>query len=114
MILTRRGLIWLAPWSLLYGFGDKDFWNSKDPDNWSSEEVSKLLRKSPWAKEIAGQRTTTTRNGPIGTGPMGMPTVRANCTRAQFALGMGGDPPSVPSPSRPALPGLESAPNRRY
>jgi RNA-directed DNA polymerase len=49
-----------------------------------------------------------------GVRKLGIPTVSANCTRAQFAFGMGGDPPSVPSASRPALPGLESASNRRY
>ena len=49
-----------------------------------------------------------------GERPLGIPTVSANCTRAQFAFGMGGDPPSVPSASRPALPGFEGAPNRRY
>ena len=49
-----------------------------------------------------------------GERPLGIPTVSANCTRAQFAFGMGGDPPSVPSASRPAFPGIESAPNRRY
>src|SRR2546426_11456395 len=31
------------------------------------------------------------------TRPLGIPTVSANCTRSQFAFGMGGDPPSVPS-----------------
>lgn len=45
---------------------------------------------------------------------LGIPTVSANCTRAQFAFGMGGDPPSVPPASRPALPGFEGASNRRY
>ena len=49
-----------------------------------------------------------------GERPLGIPTVSANCTGAQFAFGMGGDPPSVPSASRPALPGFESASNRRY
>ena len=49
-----------------------------------------------------------------GERPLGIPTVSANCTRAQFAFGMGGGPPSVPSASGPALPGFESAPNRRY
>ena len=49
-----------------------------------------------------------------GERALGIPTVRANCTRAQFAFGMGGDPPSVPSASRPPLPGFESAPDRRY
>jgi hypothetical protein len=46
--------------------------------------------------------------------PLGIPTVSANCTGAEIAFGMGGDPPSVPSASRPALPGFERAPNRRY
>jgi retron-type reverse transcriptase len=49
-----------------------------------------------------------------GERKLGIPTVSANCTRAQFAFGMGGDPPSVPSASRPAFPGFEGAPDRRY
>jgi RNA-directed DNA polymerase len=49
-----------------------------------------------------------------GERPLGIPTVSANCTGAQIAFGMGGDPPSVPSALRPALPGFESASNRRY
>ena len=49
-----------------------------------------------------------------GVRKLGIPTVSANCTRAQFAFGMDGDPSSVPSASRPALPGFESAPNCRY
>jgi len=46
--------------------------------------------------------------------PLGIPTVSANCTGGQIAFGVGGDPPSVPPASRPALPGVESAPNRRH
>ena len=49
-----------------------------------------------------------------GERPLGIPTVSANCTRAQFAFGMDGDPSSVPSASRPALSGFEGTPNRRY
>jgi RNA-directed DNA polymerase len=54
---------------------------------------------------------------PKGGGKMrqlSIPTVSANCTRAQFAFGMDGDPSSVPSASRPALSGFEGTPNRRY
>jgi len=49
-----------------------------------------------------------------GERPLGIPTVSANCTRAQFAFGMDGDPSSVSSASRPALSGFEGTPNRRY
>jgi hypothetical protein len=49
-----------------------------------------------------------------GVRKLGIPTVSANCTRAQFAFGMGGDSPSVPSASRPALSGFEGTPNSRY
>ena len=34
--------------------------------------------------------------------PLGVPTFHANCTSRQFEFGMGGDPPSVSSASRPA------------
>jgi RNA-directed DNA polymerase len=49
-----------------------------------------------------------------GVRKLGIPTVSADCTRAQFAFGMDGDPSSVPSASRPALSGFEGTPNRRY
>jgi len=34
--------------------------------------------------------------------PLGIPTVHANCTSCQFKFGLGGDPASVSSASRPA------------
>jgi RNA-directed DNA polymerase len=46
--------------------------------------------------------------------PLGVPTASANCTGAQIAFRMGGDLPSVPSTSRPALSGFEGAPHSRY
>ncbi len=49
-----------------------------------------------------------------GVRKLGIPTASANCTGSQIAFRMGGDPPSFPPASRPALPGFESAPNRRY
>jgi hypothetical protein len=68
MILTRRHLIALAgagaavaPRRLVYGSG-QDFWNAKDPAEWTSDEVARLLKKSPWSKPVTGTRTTTTRN----------------------------------------------------
>jgi len=49
-----------------------------------------------------------------GERPLGIPTASANCTGQQIAFRMGGNSPSVPSASQPALPGFEGAPNRRY
>ena len=46
-----------------------------------------------------------------GERPLGIPTASANCTEPQIAFRMGGDPPSLPPTSRPALPGLEGAPS---
>jgi hypothetical protein len=55
--LTRRGLLMLASgagaqsWFRLYA-GESEFWNKKDPSQWSSEEIEKLKTKSPWAKPV--------------------------------------------------------------
>jgi RNA-directed DNA polymerase len=49
-----------------------------------------------------------------GQRQLGIPTVSANCTGAQIAFRMGGDPPSVPSASRPAFPSFEGAPSSRH
>ena len=45
--------------------------------------------------------------------PLGVPTASANCTGAQIAFRMGGDPPPLPPTSWPALPGFEGAPSSR-
>jgi hypothetical protein len=64
VLISRRGLLVasagaLASWTRAFGFGSKDFWNSKDPSQWDSEEIKRLVTKSPWAREIAGERVTT-------------------------------------------------------
>jgi hypothetical protein len=85
--LSRRNLILLAGaglvtnWahsSLAYGYaGNKDFWESKDPADWSAEEIAKLLTKSPWAKSVSAERTKTQRD-PMATSSAGagMPGAR--------------------------------------
>jgi hypothetical protein len=56
--LSRRQLLTLAsiavakPLSRLYA-GESEFWNKKDPSQWSSEEIEKLKTKSPWAKAVS-------------------------------------------------------------
>ena len=51
-----------------------------------------------------------------GVRQLGIPTVSTNCTGPQYGFGMGGDPTSVSSASRPALRSTEEAPHsgRRY
>jgi len=31
---------------------EPEFWNKKDPSDWSSDEIDKFKTKSPWAKEV--------------------------------------------------------------
>ena len=65
--LSRRSWIPLAGASAVYGFGGREFWESKDPAEWNSDEIAKLLTKSPWAK------ATSTEGGarPGGRGRIG-------------------------------------------
>jgi hypothetical protein len=70
IVLTRRGLLTFAAgagivnWGRLYGFSS-DFWNKKEPAEWSSQEIEQLTTKSPWAKETSAQysRDASDQNG---------------------------------------------------
>jgi hypothetical protein len=67
MILTRRSLFQLAgvaiaPWSVIRALAAADFWNTKDPDAWTADDIAKLMKKSPWAREVTGERTTNQKN----------------------------------------------------
>src|SRR4029077_6767195 len=59
-MLTRRSWLALAAGagiasgSGLYAFSS-DFWNKKEPAEWSSEEILQLTTKSPWSKEVIAQ-----------------------------------------------------------
>jgi hypothetical protein len=59
MILTRRNLIMLAGAGVAsWGRLDAtvmDFWNKKPPADWDSEEIERLLHKSPWARAVTAQ-----------------------------------------------------------
>jgi len=65
-VVTRRNWIVLtgagiASWRDLWGFG-KEFWQSKDPAEWSADEISRLLYKSPWAKTVTAERVKTQKS----------------------------------------------------
>jgi hypothetical protein len=72
--ITRRGVLTLAATA---GFGrlyasNTDFWNKKEPADWSSQEIDQLTSKSPWAKEVnASVNGSSQGSGMGGGGPMG-------------------------------------------
>lgn len=70
-IPTRRTLLIMgagvAGFGRLYAFSS-DFWNKKDPGEWSSEEINQLTFKSPWAKEVNTSSATQGQRGGGGYG----------------------------------------------
>jgi hypothetical protein len=102
MLLTRRNLIQfgvaIAPWNVVRSFAASDFWNTKNPDSWTQDEIAKLLKKSPWAKEVTGERTSSNKSSSTSTDPnlsssnptgrsrnpnsLGMPRGSSSSTRA--------------------------------
>jgi hypothetical protein len=68
--VSRRGILTLAgacllPWENLYA---ADFWNKKDPSQWTGDEIDELTTKSPWAKPVTAQFAPGTNNGGQGQG----------------------------------------------
>jgi hypothetical protein len=81
--LTRRGLLMLAAGagvqsSLRLYAGSSDFWNKKEPAEWSSEEIDKLVTKSPWARQVNASSAAVSRpysGGGGNGGGMGDPGI---------------------------------------
>jgi hypothetical protein len=58
-LLSRRRMFLLAgagiaAW-LPLDAATPDFWNKKAPANWTTEEIDRLITKSPWAKQVKAQ-----------------------------------------------------------
>jgi hypothetical protein len=73
--LSRRGMLTLAgaclaPWENLYA---SEFWNKKDPSQWTGEEIDQLTTKSPWAKPVTAQYAPGSNNGGYGQQGGGYP-----------------------------------------
>jgi hypothetical protein len=45
-----------------------DFWNKKAPADWTTEEIDRLITKSPWAKPIKAQYASGASNTRDGSG----------------------------------------------
>jgi hypothetical protein len=73
-VLTFAGAT-LLPWSEIQA---SEFWDKKDPAQWSGEEIDQLTTKSPWAKSVNAQYAPGSNNGggyPRNGGGMGGPRV---------------------------------------
>jgi len=49
-----------------WAFSSKDFWETKPSSDWNTEEVDRMITKSPWAKEVSvtsGNRAAGPGNG---------------------------------------------------
>jgi hypothetical protein len=72
-ILTRRSALTLAgaclvPYKGLYA---SEFWDKKDPSQWTGEEIDRLTTKSPWAKSVTAQYAPGSNQGGYGQGQGG-------------------------------------------
>src|SRR2546427_9966170 len=71
---TRRDLIRHSAALLLASLGKpafaaSDFWNKKQPSEWTNEEIALLTTRSPWAREVNAEfelDTDYTTNGSAG------------------------------------------------
>src|SRR5580700_4771905 len=74
--LTRRGLLMMGAGAAaqsvlrLYAFASS-FWEKKEPAEWSSDEIDKLVTKSPWAEEVNAASSAVSRPcaGSAGSNP---------------------------------------------
>jgi hypothetical protein len=77
--LNRRNVLMLAA---SYGLtsltrlsaSTPDFWNKKEPADWTGAEIDELTNKSPWAKEVSVSTSPQGGGGGMGRGGgMGIP-----------------------------------------
>jgi hypothetical protein len=81
-MLSRRDLFALAAgaaaagWTRLEAFSS-NFWDKKAPSEWTSEEITQLTTKSPWAKQVSAQVAANGGGGGGrgGGGGMGGPRI---------------------------------------
>jgi hypothetical protein len=90
--LSRRSALTLAgaclvSWDNLYA---SEFWDKKDPSQWTGEEIDRLTTKSPWAKSVTAQYVPGSNNGGYGQGGGGYPRNGGGMGGGLGIPGMGG------------------------
>jgi hypothetical protein len=81
LALTRRSALMLTAGACVTGWQQRlnaftsDFWNKKEPAEWSAQEIEQLTTKSPWSKEASAHfaRDESEQSGPMGGGGGGYP-----------------------------------------
>jgi len=73
--LSRRRILSLVAGAAIAGnpsrlFGASDFWNKKDPKDWTNDEIDRLTTNSPWAKPVSAQVPLGSGSSP-GSAPGG-------------------------------------------
>jgi len=58
--VTRRSALLLAgagfaAWARLDAAAGPEFWDKKPPSEWTTEEIDRLITRSPWAKEVIAE-----------------------------------------------------------
>jgi hypothetical protein len=87
VLLSTLAGVFAAP---LQALPAKDFWNEKDPSDWTVDEIEQLLSKSPWARE-ASVSYYGGQNGPLGDNTGSRRQPRGNASS--------GSSPSAASPA---------------
>ena len=76
LALTRRSALMLTAGACVTGWQQRldaftsDFWNKKEPAEWSAQEIEQLTSKSPWSKEVSAHfaRDESEQTGSMGGG----------------------------------------------
>lgn len=68
LLFSRRTMLLLGPLAAVGFAKETKFWNTKDPSQWSSEEIDRLVTRSPWAKEIKASIAPPERATDMGGG----------------------------------------------
>jgi hypothetical protein len=62
MILSRRQVLGLSGMGLILSSvtarATQEFWDQKDPKDWTQEEIDRLLTRSPWARQVTAAPTS--------------------------------------------------------